>query len=79
MLVIFFSQGVFDSIFAHDRISAAAIATSFLVIGCESGDIHLLSFTSQQQRSSKFKAHDAPVNSISLLSDGSGSGLTILR
>eukprot|EP01039_Chlorochromonas_danica_P006320 gene6320-6969_t len=74
-------QGVFDSIFAHDRITAAAIATSFLVIGCESGDIHLLSFTSQQQqqqqhRSSKVKAHDAPVNSISLLPDG--SGLTIL-
>ena len=68
------NQGAVESILKNGKITSSGIETSFLVLGTDSGDIHVLSFVGQHIQ--RLRAHSQPVVSLSLcFSDGS---LTVL-
>lgn len=64
-------KGQLQDMLSSERITAARIETNAIVLGTEEGFVHVLSFAGQLIKS--FKAHDRPVNDISV----DNHGLTI--
>lgn len=62
-----------SDIFSRDKITASSIELNSIVLGTEDGFVHVLSFNGKLIKS--IKAHDRPVNAVSV----DGSGHTIAR
>jgi hypothetical protein len=67
-------QGALSDIFAREKVTAANLESDHIILGTESGVLHIINFSGQVVKSAKL--HKRAINSISVDLDGE---LTILR
>lgn len=67
-------EGVFDSIVKDDRICCSNIDTNHIVLGTESGKLHVINFHGKQLKS--FRPCKTPITDIDV---DYSNGLTIAR
>lgn len=67
------SQGALTDLFTKERVCSANIETDHLILGTESGFLHIINFSGQVVKSARL--HKRAINSISVDLDGD---LTIL-